>query len=131
VAVIDTGIAGDLPDFRVSSSDRRSRVIRSAVVNPDATTAADRYGHGTHVAGIIAGDSANRSYGDPLRGRFSGVAPDANLVSIKASDDRSSWSTVPSEEPVVEEATEAADTTRSSWSRSSWSRSSWSTSWDK
>ena len=87
VAVIDTGIAGDLADFRVSSSDGRSRVIGSAVVNPDATTATDRYGHGTHVAGIIAGDSDSRATGDPLKGRYSGVAPDANLISIKASDD--------------------------------------------
>ena len=88
VAVIDTGIAGDLADFRVSSSDSRSRVIGSAVVNPDATTATDRYGHGTHVAGIIAGDSDSRAVGDPLKGRYSGVAPDANLISIKASDDQ-------------------------------------------
>jgi serine protease AprX len=87
VAVIDTGIAGNLPDFRESSTDTRSRVIGSAVVNPGATTAGDRYGHGTHVAGIIAGDSTSRPVGDPLRGRYSGVAPDANLISIKASDD--------------------------------------------
>ncbi len=87
VAVVDTGIAGDLPDFRNSSYDKTSRVIGSAVVNPDATTATDRYGHGTHVAGIIAGDSAKRSYGDLLRGKYSGVAPNANLISIKASDD--------------------------------------------
>jgi serine protease AprX len=86
VAVIDTGIAGDLPDFRISSADNRSRVIGSAVVNPDATTATDRYGHGTHVAGIIAGDSDSRPLGDPKKGRFLGVAPGANLVSIKVSD---------------------------------------------
>jgi serine protease AprX len=87
VAVVDTGIAGDLPDFRVSSGDRSSRVIGSAVVHPDATTATDRFGHGTHVAGIIAGDSQGRSSDDRLRGRYRGVAPDANLISIKASDD--------------------------------------------
>ena len=87
VAVIDTGIAGDLPDFRVSNSDKRSRVIGSAVVNPDATTADRPYGHGTHVAGIIAGNSDGRDVGDSKKGRFSGVAPDANLVSIKVSDD--------------------------------------------
>jgi serine protease AprX len=87
VAVVDTGIAGDLPDFRVSSIDKRSRVIGSAVVHPDATTATDRYGHGTHVAGIIAGDSRNRDDGDPLKGKYMGVAPKANLVSIKVSDD--------------------------------------------
>ena len=41
VAVIDTGIAGAMPDFRVSTSDPSSRVIGSAVVNPLATTAED------------------------------------------------------------------------------------------
>jgi serine protease AprX len=87
VAVVDTGIAGDLPDFRTSSTDTSSRVIGSAVVNPDAVDAGDGYGHGTHVAGIIAGDSWNRSSLDPLRGRYRGVAPDANLVSIKAADE--------------------------------------------
>jgi len=87
VAVIDTGIAGDLADFRNSSTDKSSRVVASAVVNPDAVSGGDGYGHGTHVAGIIAGDSANRSTGDPNKGRYSGVAPDANLISIKASDE--------------------------------------------
>jgi len=87
VAVVDTGIAGDLPDFRISATDKRSRVIGSAVVNPDATTATDKYGHGTHVAGILAGDSRNRDDGDLLKGKYMGVAPKANLVSIKVSDD--------------------------------------------
>ncbi|MEA2312225.1 MAG: serine protease AprX [Solirubrobacteraceae bacterium] len=83
VAVIDTGIAGGLPDFK--GDDGRSRVIASAVVNPDATTAADTYGHGTHVAGILAGDGNRRS--DSLQGRYIGIAPEADLISIKAADD--------------------------------------------
>ena len=44
VAVIDTGIAGDLPDFRVSQTDPTSRVIATAVVNPAATTPATASG---------------------------------------------------------------------------------------
>src|SRR4051794_40731442 len=88
VAVVDTGIAGDLPDFRVSSANTTSRVVAAVVTNPDATTATDTYGHGTHVAGILAGNGNNRSAGDPLRGKYVGVAPDANLVSIKAGDDQ-------------------------------------------
>ena len=50
-------------------------MIVDAVVNPDATTAGDKYGHGTHVAGLIAGNSLNRSSSDPLYGDYIGVAP--------------------------------------------------------
>ena len=39
VAVIDTGISGDLPDFQTSQGSSTSRVIASAVVDPGATTA--------------------------------------------------------------------------------------------
>jgi serine protease AprX len=81
--VIDTGIAGDLADF--SDDDGSSRVIGSAVVNPDAHGAGDRFGHGTHVAGIIAGDGNRRR--DRYVGRYVGIAPDADLVSIKIDDD--------------------------------------------
>jgi serine protease AprX len=88
VAVIDTGIAGQHPDFRTSSSNSTSRVVASAVTNPDARTAGDTYGHGTHVAGIIAGNGWDRRYEDPLRGRYVGIAPDANLISVKVSDDQ-------------------------------------------
>jgi serine protease AprX len=86
VAVIDTGIAGALPDFRVSASDPTSRVIGSAVVNPNAVSAGDPYGHGTHVAGIIAGNGNNRPAEDTLRGQYVGIAPDASLISVKVSD---------------------------------------------
>jgi len=85
VAVIDTGIEGAHPDFK--GADGSSRVIGSAVVNPLAGTATDRYGHGTHVAGIIAGDGTRRYPADPERGRYVGIAPDANLVSIKIADE--------------------------------------------
>jgi serine protease AprX len=94
VAVIDTGIQGDLPDFRISQADSSSRVIDSAVVNPNATNAADQYGHGTHVAGIIAGNGTARPASDPLYGRYVGVAPGADLISIKASDDEGNATTI-------------------------------------
>ena len=84
VAVIDTGIAGDLTDFRDGAG--ASRVLANAVVNPVAQDAGDDYGHGTHVAGLIAGNGAHRAAGDPLRGAYGGVAPDANLIAIKADD---------------------------------------------
>ncbi|HTX32973.1 MAG TPA: S8 family peptidase [Solirubrobacteraceae bacterium] len=86
VAVIDTGIDGGLRDFR-SEGGRSSRVIATAVTNPDATTVTDSYGHGTDVAGIIAGNGNNLSPSNPLRGEYVGVAPDANLISVKVSDE--------------------------------------------
>jgi serine protease AprX len=88
VAVIDTGIQGDLPDFRNSRADATSRVSASAVVNPAASTAADTFGHGTHVAGLIAGNNTARPAGDPLAGKYVGAAPDASLISVKAADDQ-------------------------------------------
>ena len=87
VAVIDTGIAGDHADFQTAGG-RGSRVIASAVTNPCAKDAQDHFGHGTHVAGLIAGNSLSRVSGKKhLRGRYMGVAPQANLISVKVSDD--------------------------------------------
>jgi serine protease AprX len=86
VAVIDTGVDGALPDFN-SADGRHSRVIVTAVANPGATTVADTYGHGTDVAGIIAGNGGNRDHSDPLYGQYVGVAPDANLIAVKVADD--------------------------------------------
>jgi serine protease AprX len=88
VAVIDTGIDGQLPNFR--SPDGGSRVVASAVTNSAASTALDTYGHGTDVAGIIAGNSDGGSSHFRSRGRYVGVAPRANLVSIKVADDNGS-----------------------------------------
>jgi serine protease AprX len=85
VAVIDTGIAGDTVDFKDASGN--SRVVANAVTSRMATTAGDGFGHGTHVAGIIAGNSLNRDASDPFYGKYLGVAPDANLIAVKASDE--------------------------------------------
>ena len=90
VAVIDTGIAEEMPDFEVSKNGNGrgdSRVVATAVTNPEAKTDTDRYGHGTHVAGIIAGNGNNRHHRDALDGDYVGVAPDADLISVKVDDD--------------------------------------------
>ncbi len=87
VAVIDTGITGDISDFRTSPTDTTSRVVASAVTDPGAGTAKDTYGHGTMVAGLIGGNGDNRAHGDPVWGHYAGTAPNANLISIKIADD--------------------------------------------
>lgn len=70
VAVVDSGIA-DHPDLK-------SRIIAQWVAN--AKSANDAIGHGTHVAGIIAGRSNQDKY--------IGIAPDASLVAVKATTDK-------------------------------------------
>jgi serine protease AprX len=87
IAIIDTGIAGGLPDFAVSQSDPTSRVVASAVVNPAASSSTDAYGHGTHIAGLAAGDGAGLAASDPNYGKYVGIAPDANLIAVKAGDE--------------------------------------------
>ena len=85
VAVIDSGINGDMPDFK--NADGSSRITANVIANPGATRPGDDVGHGTHVAGIIAGNSFNRDAGDPARGAYVGIAPEANLVAVKTADD--------------------------------------------
>jgi serine protease AprX len=85
IAVIDSGINGDMPDFR--NADGSSRVTANVIASPGATRPGDDLGHGTHVAGIIAGNSFNRGVGDPARGAYVGIAPEANLIAVKTADD--------------------------------------------
>lgn len=77
IAVVDSGIA-DHDDF---VTDETSRVIASVKVNRAARSDKDRYGHGTHVAGIIGGD------GSLGNGKYIGVAPRAGLINVKVSDE--------------------------------------------
>jgi serine protease AprX len=72
IAVIDSGISpdGDLPF-----------VAKKMSFSATSTTAVDVYGHGTFVAGIVAGN------GHDSGGAFAGVAPGAHLLSLKISDE--------------------------------------------
>lgn len=68
VALIDTGVA-HVADFG-------DRVVARVDFTPGGN-GDDAYGHGTHLAGVIAGDGSASS------GKWRGVAPGANLVSVK------------------------------------------------
>jgi serine protease AprX len=69
VAVIDTGI-DNLPDFA-------GRLVGGVDLSGGNNPFADSYGHGTFVAGLIAGNGASSA------GRYIGEAPGAGLVSVK------------------------------------------------
>lgn len=113
-AVLDSGIDATHPHFAANDTLKGSAVAklhRDFTIQPSAgaksSPLTDAYGHGTHVAGIIAGQAPE----DPKRLRIahdeptaqdlpqwvlrtlpagetlSGVAPKANLVSLKVLDD--------------------------------------------
>jgi serine protease AprX len=79
VAVIDTGV---WMHDDVQKSSEASKIVRVEVVE-GTNSVNDQYGHGTHVAGIVAGNG--RLSSDPLSFRtFRGVAPGARIISIRA-----------------------------------------------
>ena len=76
VAVIDSGIAGDHPVFA-------NRVIANVDFTDPNGNGYDFYGHGTHVAGIIAARAFNNT---KIYGTDSGMAPAAHLINLKVLD---------------------------------------------
>ncbi|MFK7916717.1 MAG: S8 family serine peptidase [Ilumatobacter sp.] len=83
VAVIDTGVS-PVPALAGEGKLIASVDLSNEYGDPDARHL-DSYGHGTHIAGIIAG---NDPAGDPSTAadnpdQFFGVAPDAGIVSVK------------------------------------------------
>jgi serine protease AprX len=81
VALIDTGVAPvpglDAPDKVLDGPDL------SYESQTPATRYLDGYGHGTHMAGIIAGADAGLDPQRPVAGKFAGVAPGAQLLNMK------------------------------------------------
>ncbi len=88
VAVLDTGVDGTHGDLagrmvqNVKLLDQQSAslgfVSPSQIENVASTDQA--YGHGTFVAGVIAGSGAQAN------GKYNGVAPGANIVGLSAGD---------------------------------------------
>jgi serine protease AprX len=67
VAVIDSGVA--------PQSAAHNRVVFSKDFTSSPRDGQDPYGHGTHVAGIISDDASDG---------YPGMAPDANIVNLRA-----------------------------------------------
>ncbi|UFR02657.1 S8 family serine peptidase [Streptomyces sp. Go40/10] len=76
VAVLDTGVDTSHPDLK-------NQVLESKNFTA-AADATDHFGHGTHVASIVAGTGAKSG------GKYKGVAPDAKLLNGKVLDDSGS-----------------------------------------
>ena len=74
IAIIDSGISQGL-DFELNGKGQVRVVYSESFGNSGSTV--DSYGHGTHVAGIAAGD------GTASGGRLRGIAPGANLINLR------------------------------------------------
>ncbi len=63
-----------------------NRVVYSQSFLPSPYDATDQFGHGTHVAGLIAGNGTD-STGPAFYRTFSGSAPNANLINLRVLDE--------------------------------------------
>jgi serine protease AprX len=71
VAVVDSGVA-KVKDLKVKKAVNFNRSYHESL---------DLFGHGTFVAGIIAGN------GESSKGKYIGVAPKATIYNVRVSDD--------------------------------------------
>lgn len=82
VAVIDTGVYKH-PDLVRPTN----RIVGFKDFVNNKTSAYDDNGHGTHVSGIIAASGISSN------GKYKGIAPDANILAVKALDETGGGST--------------------------------------
>ncbi|HEX4602500.1 MAG TPA: S8 family peptidase, partial [Candidatus Angelobacter sp.] len=82
VAVIDSGVFNH--DDLQNANGTASRIVYSESFIPGDTSTSDPYGHGTHVAGILAGNGHDSQSGYPVQ--YVGVAPNANIINLRVLD---------------------------------------------
>lgn len=82
VAIIDTGVSPHLDLIYPTN-----RIIGFKDFINNGTVAYDDNGHGTHCAGILA------SNGYSSKGKYSGIAPEANILSVKVLDEKGNGKT--------------------------------------
>ena len=76
VAVLDSGVAAD-----ADLTQNGNRILAHAsFAGPPDPQHPDPGGHGTHIAGIVAGDGAKSG------GQYPGIAPYANIVDVQVLD---------------------------------------------
>jgi serine protease AprX len=84
VALIDSGV-NNHPDLVTTGFLPFSRIVYNKSFVPGDSSAADAYGHGTHIAGLIAGNGLS-STGPIFSQNFKGIAPGAHIVNLRVLD---------------------------------------------
>src|SRR5580658_4382664 len=87
VAVIDSGIAAH-PDL--NNANGSSRVVYSQSFVAGDTTTSDKFGHGTHVAGLIGSSGASSGTANGYSATYAGMAPGVNLINLRVLDQNGS-----------------------------------------
>jgi serine protease AprX len=82
VAIIDSGVYNH-DDLQLPFS-ATSRIVYSESFVPGDPSTNDAYGHGTHVAGIIAGNGQDSQTG--YSEQYIGLAPNANIINLRVLD---------------------------------------------
>lgn len=85
-AVLDSGVSADHPHF--AKHQNLVALVDCTKVQLDRTKALDGHGHGTHVAGIIAGMGEFAGVSGGPRRVISGIAPEAKLHVYKVLNDQ-------------------------------------------
>lgn len=92
VLVIDTGLDSLHPDFESGqnlaanvAAERTSNGVIAGTI--DDVPIVDRSGHGTHVAGIVAGSASGLGPSDPRQGQYAGAYSNGRVASFQASTD--------------------------------------------
>ncbi|HEY6046740.1 MAG TPA: S8 family serine peptidase [Pyrinomonadaceae bacterium] len=88
VAVLDTGVDGTHPDLagrvvqnvKLADTQGQGAGFNYPVVSPSLPDTDQVYGHGTFVAGVVAGN------GQQSAGKYAGVASGANILGLSAGD---------------------------------------------
>jgi len=88
VLVVDTGVDGTHPDVRYGENLIQNVVptrLTTGLIggHREGVVASDTDGHGTHVAGIVAG-MARAVGGDASAGKYRGIAPASRLIGFEA-----------------------------------------------
>lgn len=74
IAILDTGI--------IAHKDLKGRIVNFNDVIGNRKEIYDDNGHGTHIAGICAGN------GEASRGKYKGICPEAQILAVKVLDDK-------------------------------------------
>jgi serine protease AprX len=89
IAVIDSGVS-QRDDLNSDGNQAPSRVVYNQSFVPGDTTTADAFGHGTHVAGIISGNSYDSATLYTYPGVYLGMAPEADIINLRVLDSNGS-----------------------------------------